>query len=704
MKKLIKFFILTVTVIISMDMFSISLDADGFEADKKSDTTTEKWQCKFCPDQPLWEYELGLDLFLPSKDIHHFGNYTGNDEKQLMLSGSVKNINPDGHYWISQLDKLGSDNHQFNSRYGMQGKYELELDVKKLSINKFDALSSSFVNPGSSTLRLDDNWNRGTSSSDFIAPSLFTDFSLGTEWEQLGIKFNYLSDSNFDYFFDYSRIEKNGIRESSANQYFQAVYIPLPVSSSIDNFTTRVSYLSKQWTGTLGVIISKFDNDYQTISFANPFISVTSGANATILSDEPDNKSISLSIGGRYNFESRSFVKAYYSYTLLTQDQPFLPYTTNESLLNPLPKSSLDGEVTTQNMTLKFNHRFDSKWSVRAKYHYRDRYNKTDLEVYRPVISDVFSGSSIINIPYDFTQNTANLDLDWKLFDKHLMSIGLKNKHMERIFQTVRKTSEKTVFGKYRAYINNEFQFHLKVERSNRSGSEAELIDLISVTENPLLQRFNVSDREHNRLNMHVNYSPLDRPFSAIFTVQYSEDDYDETELGLQYSWQSNTNLDLSWQVNELFNIGLFIENETREANLGGSGGFSGRDWLVDNDDEVISTGLVFSVNELLDQKLTISGSFQYSIADTVIAINNAGNNSRLPVVESLWTQMELKADYQYSERLTFALTLASQDFESHDFAIDDVVPGTAANLLTFSAMSNNYNLAYLQLSARFVF
>jgi MtrB/PioB family decaheme-associated outer membrane protein len=680
------------------------IKADGFEGDKKEQADIENWVCKYCPELPLWDIQLGTHLGLVTDEIYRNANYTGLDDNHLFFSGSVRNINPDGEYWITNFSNVGTDAEQLNSRYGVQGNFDFELDFKSIPVRKFDQLSSAFINPGSTVLRLSDDWSRSNNSGDFSDPALYTEFALGTNWDQLGLKFSYIVDTNFDYSFDYHRIEKNGLRESSANQFFQAVYIPLPVDSVIEDYSVRMDYLSDDWFGSIAVKFSKFDNNIDSLLFANPFTSLISGADATRISDDPDNTAVNASLNLRYSYMPRSFIKAYLSYALMQQDEQYLLYTTNQSLLNSLPQASLDGEVETQNLSLKVNHWFNKQLSLRAKYDFRDRYNKTDMQLYRPVITDIFSAAEIINIPYDLTKETAKVDFDWRFENRNLLSIGIKNHKMERAFQTVRKTSEDSVSARYRAYLNDGVQFYINAERSSRSGSAAELIDLISVDENPLLQRFNVSERDHYKLNVQFSLTPVEMPFSAIISVQYDEDDYDETELGLQYSWQNNASLDLNWHVMETVELGFFIDGERKETTLGGSENFAGRDWLVDTEDEVVSFGVTFSLKEVFDEAFSLSGSAQFSKGDTEITINNAGSISLLPVTESLWTLVELKANYQYSEQLDFVFSLVYQDFESHDFSIDNVVPGAAANLLTFSAMSNNYNLGYLQLSAFYRF
>jgi len=144
--------------------------ADGFEGNKKEQANTEKWVCKFCPEQPLWDVEISTHLGLVTDEIYHYANYTGIDDDHLYFSGHVRNISEDGRYWISSFENIGTDAAQLNSRYGIQGSYQFKLDFKSVPVRKFDGLSSVFTNPGATVLRLDDNWNRSNNTSDFSDP------------------------------------------------------------------------------------------------------------------------------------------------------------------------------------------------------------------------------------------------------------------------------------------------------------------------------------------------------------------------------------------------------------------------------------------------------------------------------------------------------------------------------------------------------
>jgi len=693
----------TTLIWIFLGFFSLPILADSFEGEKKDQVNIENWQCQYCPVQPTWNSEISVNMGLLSDDVYHFSNYSGFEDNQIFLSGNINYLKDDGEYWINEFKNVGTDAIQLSSRYGVQGVYGIEINLQSIPIRPFDNLVTPFENPGSNVLRLNDNWDRSNNSANFDDLTQFTNFKLGSDWDQLGLKFSFIQDSHFDYKFDYTRIEKKGIIGSSANQLFQATFIPLPVNSDTEEFSARVNYLNEEWFASLGVRFSSFENNINSVTYANPFSPLGSGASVSTLSTAPDNQAFYVNFNARYSYMPRSFVKIYYSYGQLTQNDDFLPFTTNSALLEPLPQASLGGEIITQNVSLKMNYWFNKKWSLRAKYNYRDRYNKTDLQIYRPILSDLFLSEAIVNIPYDLTRKNDNIYLDWRVANRQLLSLGLENKKTERQFQTIRKTSDKIISAKYRASYGNQFQLQVRAEKASRSGSAAELIDLLSVDENPLLQRFNVADRDNKKLSFMFTYIPSDT-VSMILSSYYAEDDYDQTEIGLQYSWQNNINLDLSWHAMDNLDFSFFAEVEKIETDLGGSERFSGRDWLVHNKDEIVSYGVSFVIKELLDTRLKLTGSLQISDADSLISINNSGVNSRLPNTDSFWQVADLKADFRYSEKVSIALNYAYQDFERRDFSIDEVIPGAAANLLTFSALSNNYNTHYLVLSASYRF
>jgi len=682
-------------------VFGTTVFAYDLENAIKKAPNLAKWQCKYCPVEPEWQVELSANLGWLTDDVYRYGNYTGIEQDQpFFLSGTVRYITQDGDFWLTTFDNIGNNAPKISSEYGKREVYKFKLDFQTIPIRKYGNLSSSFINPNSNTLRLPGDWNKSDNSGDFNEPALFTPFNLGSDWDELSLAFAYTEDKQFDYSFNYQRIAESGIKESSANQFFSASYFPQSIDTVTENIIANIDFISDEWFANATVSFSRFNNKLERTSFANPFSSFDRNANVTTLANDPDNTAMKISVNSRYSYMPRSFARIYLSYEVLKQNDDFLPYTTNQSLNSPLERTSLDGEVANQFISVKLYHYLDKNWSIDAKYDFRDRYNKANSSVFRSVISDLFPAQAVINIPYDFTRESAKFLVNWR--DRE-GQYGYKANSMKRSFNTVRKTSDDTYLLSYKNNFTDLAQVRISAHRAIRKASAPELIDLLSVNENPLMQRFNNADRTESKFSVQLDYMPTET-ISTVFTADYLEDDYDDTVLGLQYSWRNSLMFDVNWHVKEFTNVGFYIQQEKIDTLLAGSARFSSRDWLVDNSDNMLSYGLNFSMDRLFDDKINLDASFQFSNADTSIDINNAGVNSTLPDTSTQWVSAEISMSYLYSEQTRFTLFYEYQNFDSMDFSIDEVVPGAVADLLTFSAFSNNYDTSYILFSYGYKF
>ena len=609
----------------------------------------------------------------------------------------------DGRYWKTSFQNIGLDSAALQSAYGVQGQYGINFDYQKIPVRKFDQLNTPFINPGSDSLTLGNDWIRSDDGRNFSNLSLFTGFKLGTDWERLGLSFNISSDNNFDFNTSFRRLEKDGTKEISVTQMLSATYLPLPVHQTTEDFRASLDYTSDNWYASFAVNVSNFSNDINGVTYDYPFASLAAGGETGQLSTDPDNLAVTLSLDARYFYTKNSSVKIRFLKSELTQDDAFFPYTTNQNLLAGLPQADLNGKVSTQDITLQVNHKFNSDWSFRAKYRNRERDNQTEQMIFQPVVTDIYTASQIMNTPYDYSKESFDAELDYRLFSNQLLSLSFKSAQKDRNFKTVHKTTDEGFIAKYRATLFNNLMLMVKVEDMVRSNSGATLVDFLNVDENPLMQRFNVADRELDKVNFQLIYYPMDN-FSTTISGSHAEQNYLNTKIGLTNNVKENLNLDFNWQFNKNVILTFFLQEEEIETKMAGSNAFSNPDWLANNFDDVSSYGFNLAIRKMLDEKLDLFVNFNHSDADTAISVTRFSINDLLPEINSLWSQAEIKLNYLYSEDLNFGFSYQHQKFESNDFTIDGVVPGSLSNLLTFGALSNNYDVNFVLFTVSYKF
>jgi len=691
-------FILTLLICYS------TLAAEGFVSDKQLDVDLEKWQCRYCPEVKPWDVQLEASFGTMDNKEYRFANYSGIDDgTHFYLNGDVKMQQENGLYWNTSFQHLGLDSFGLESIFGKQSSYELQFDFQKIPIRKYQNLTTPFTNPGSMDLVLPNNWLFSDDARNFNDRAVFSSFNLKSEWERLGINYRFNGDDNWSFKTSYRRLDKEGVRESSDAQILNATYLPFPIKQTSEDFLLSAHYLEEQWLASVNLTFSRFSDDLDGVSYQLPYLALVSGSEFGQVATDPDNTATNISAKVRYRYAPKSFIVSRYSLSQFKQDQGLLPYTTNVNLLSPLPFENIGAKVASQDFSMNINHWINSDWKVRFKYRMRKRDNKTPQINYQPVIDDVYVASSLTNLPYDLDQQSAKVELTFKITRDQKIDFNYLSKRKERNFQSVHKTSDEGYEARYQATFFDQMNLNLSAESFKRDSSQLQLIDYLGVTDNPLMQRFNVAEREQDKFKFQLAYLPTDT-LSVSIGGEISEQDYNTTVLGLTNNQQHNFNLDFGWRANQSTLIDFYYQQEKIETEQSGSASFSIPDWTVDNVDDVESYGMSLRITKLMNDNLDVTLDVNRSDANTSIVVSQNSQGDQLPALASQWTKVKLKVNYRYSEKINIALSYHYQDFKSEDFAIDGVNPGTAVNLITFGAFSQNYNVNYWLLSTGYRF
>ena len=119
----------------------------------------------------------------------------------------------------------------------------------------------------------------------------------------------------------------------------------------------------------------------------------------------------------------------------MKQNDPFLPYTINPIYSDlPLPRESLDGKVdtTTYNFAGKLYARINNKFSFTARGKWDKRDNKTPVDLYTPVVTDLLPIGPRYNRPYSYKRQQYSADLRYR-FDRIIsLSGGVRQYNMDR--------------------------------------------------------------------------------------------------------------------------------------------------------------------------------------------------------------------------------------------------------------------------------
>jgi len=178
----------------------------------------------------------------------------------------------------------------------------------------------------------------------------------------------------------------------------------------------------------------------------------------------------------------------------MKQDDPFIPYSINPACSDlPLPRTSLDGELETSTFNLagKLSARLNSRLSFTARAKHNERNNKTPVDLYTPVATDLFPTSARYNRPYSFERDQYSADLRFRAHRAVRLSAGARQENTDRTLQAISRSEETTWWGQAKFNLFAMTQLRLRLESSQRDVSDNTQPDDGGPVDHPLMRKFN---------------------------------------------------------------------------------------------------------------------------------------------------------------------------------------------------------------------
>jgi hypothetical protein len=102
--------------------------------------------------------------------------------------------------------------------------------------------------------------------------------------------------------------------------------------------------------------------------------------------------------------------------------------------------------------------------------------------------------------------------------------------------------------------------------------------------------------------------------------------------------------------------------------------------------------------------KLEVAGDliFARSRNDTIIGFGQFG--TPFPGIETTLQSLTVSATWHQTPKLSWLGSLAWEHYDSSDWHLDGVAPGTVPNLLAFGERAPNYGVGVIRIAARYSF
>lgn len=671
------------------------------------DTEPSIYGCKACVKYTGWRGSIFFGGSYVDDSSYRFGDYRGLDEKgwYLALDGDVHFRDLKGYYFDLNARNLGYASREIDMRGGNQGFYEIRLGYQEIPRYRGYGAETPFLGVGGDFLSLPDNWVKANTTSGMTAlnSSLATE-PLETKRKILdaGATLNFLS--NWSYRFDYQRQDKQGTYPMGGGMYFSnASIMPAPVDFTTDLIDTALSWISKRAQVEFGFRSSQFNNGYNSLTWQNPFSSQPQH-DMFRLALAPDNEYYQFYLSGALALASNVKISGQASFGNATQNDPFLPYTINPEYSDlPLPRASLDGKLDTSTYFVggKLFWRVSDGLTFNARGKWDERDNKTPVDEYTPVVTDLVPTPVRYNRPYSFKRQQYSADLSYRAARVIRLNGGVKQNNIDRTLQAVERTKETTWWGEVKVTPTFRTEFRIKGEWGNRDISDYQAEPIGIVTENPLMRVFYMADRELDRYIAEFDYMITDS-LGLNFGYGQTKSQYKESVYGLQQSDDNNYSVNLNYAMGSKLSVYGWYNYDIITADMVNTSGGATGVWTAETRNRTESFGL--GLKATTSAKSSLSVDYVYSDSTGKILVQTSADEPPFsPLIADL-QNFKVKFDYDFNDHWGYRLYAEYEKFRSTDWAIDGIGVDGINSILTMGEESPDYGIWYyrLQLNYRF--
>ena len=692
--------------------------------------------------------ELGVGY--SSEDSFRFGQYSGITNRGGFSVGSLNlqsEVDPDSAgYWNLRASDIGLETGSLSAEYGQRGSYSLFLNVDQIPRYRFNDGQTPFNGSGSAKQTLPPNWvGAGDSTGFTVLSESLKQVNIDTRRDRYTGGFEWQISPFWQLMGEFRHERKQGndvlgaiFGETGGNP--RGSLIARPVDFQTDEAVVGLSYASHSSQVNLSYRAMLFNNDIPSLRFDNPFNNGDWAAGANFndgavgqISLEPDNKSYQLALSGAHSLGSSTRLSGSLISTTLKQDDNYLSYSSVFDADYPLPQVDLDGTVESLVGSLNFSTRIGRQTSLRLRYNYRERDNRSPQNYYQRIPGDAapqepfISERTRINRIYDLERSRYSLDLTYRLGGRNRLSGGLEFEETDRSMVDVATTDEFTGFVKLDVAPTATTNGYLKLTRSERDASTydstvpfvaghnpdyvATLVGDELFENDPFLRRYHLTDRDRDELGAGLNFYPSDLIGIGVL-AKASSNDYPGALLGITESRDKNFAADLSispdasWQLTAYYNYDEFENRNNGYQRRDGdpfypqSVRLAERNWTVKTQDRVHGLGL--GINwELMQGRLDLAMDASYTSAKTETepysvdpspAIPGSLADLPFPDVTTEISTFSVRGDYRLRPGREISIRYYYEDYDSADWALDGIQVDSVASMLLTGTQSFSYS------------
>jgi MtrB/PioB family decaheme-associated outer membrane protein len=684
-------------LLVALGVGSLSAARPAFAGDPST------WKCESCPFETGTTTTGTVDAGVGynSADSAKHGDYTGLDKQGAFFVGgaTLRTRNEDGYYTDFTATDLGLDDRSLYANGGRAGHWAYRLGYSEIPRHFTDGASTPFLGTGGPTLTLPPGYP-SSSTAGMPLDTTLQPVDIGYKRSRLDLGGTYYGPDGWQFRIDARRDVRDGTQRSAGSFFSSTSQLVAPVDQTTDQFEGVAEFSGRQLQASLGYHASLFHNSDDALTWQNPFTPLVAGATTGQIALAPDNEFHEVFGTLGYQFSPSIRGSGEVSIGRMTQNQSFLPSTTNPTLVLPaLPATSLDGQVDTLDLTLRLTATPVNRMRIAATYARNEHDDRTGSLMYPQVATDMYIEAPLANQPYSFTRDRGNLEADWH-GEGWKLSSGFDYDALKRTLQETDETRETTVWARGNAQPLETFGLDLKVLLAERHSNG--YVTLPSLTpDNPLMRKYNQADRSRSAAEMRADWT-LKEGMTLGFNFNVAVDDYTNSEVGLTGDRSGSVGADFSYLADDT-QFRAYLQSEQVNSTMAGSQQFAGPDWRGVSQDSFTTLGVGLT-QRAFEGKLDFTTDVTVSRArsDTTIWFGSSGN--RFPTVETALDSITFGATWHQSKKLSLLGSLALEHYDYRDWHLDGVAPGTVPNLLAYGEQAPRYSAAVIRLALRYGF
>ena len=662
---------------------------------------TSSWACAQCPFFEGYQGNADIGAMAASGANANYGRYTGIDRSTAYVDAGADGQwhSDDGSYANYEFERLGLASRQGIVEGGRDGRYDLRLSYDGQPSDLYDTAATPFRNNGG-RLGLPSDWVAAGSTAGMSALNTsLAPVDIGYQRRTVALLGQFFASPNWTIFSEFRRQEKTGTDLTSASFLTEAVQLAQPIDYITNSFSAGAAWAGSKASLRLTYTGSWFEDNNDSLSFANPYSPLVAGSTEGRLGVPPSNTLQQFAATGNVQLPWFASTLTYNaSLGSLRQNAPFLPVSTLPDAAIPAP-GSLDGDVRLSHYALGLASRPLPKLSLRGNATYDGRNDQTTPLAIAYVVTDTFPGGTAVTPRYGEDRMRLDGGADYALL--HWLRAGIGGQFLEVRYspgQAFTHTQDVESWGRLAITPIESLSFTLKYGNGLRKSSSLDSAAL-PVDENPLV--------------LDYNYAPRDRVFSTFTgswvvtpTITWAlegylaKDDYRSSLLGLQSSHEQRGSTTLTWIPRADLSGYVDIGYQRLYSAQNGFTDAATAPWVISDTERYW--------NMSIGGQWVLSPRWGFNV-DYVHAPSYADTNSVLGGLAQgfpqNWTKLDtarLGVTYRWTPALQLHLRYEHESYNSNDWVLDGVGAATVPNLLAMGIQPYRDNVNLIGITVRY--